>query len=82
MEVFDVVEVFAVDLKDHVAGLNAGAVGGRSAEDLLHGHAAVAVIADLVLHAGAEVGHVDAEEAGVGALVRAGVLLERRHDRS
>ena len=53
---------------------------GRAGEDLLHGDAVAAVVADLVLDARAQVGHVDAQEAGIGALVDARVLLERGDD--
>ena len=42
MEILNVVEVLTVGLKDDVAWLNAGLVGRRSREDLLHGNAAVA----------------------------------------
>ena len=43
----------AVDLQDHVAGLDAGLVGGRARRRLLDGDAALAVVADLVANAAA-----------------------------
>jgi hypothetical protein len=49
VEIFDIVEVLTVRLKDNVAWLDAGLVGRRSGEDLLHGDAAAAAVADLIL---------------------------------